>query len=721
MSDFGELEIWLDRSAAGRYSIQLHFRQAGSEADRVLPAAPAVLKLGELAAESLDSAAYGQQLNSIFSDKAVSKELDAVRAVCESAEVPLRMRLHIGPGAPELHRVRWETLADTRTGQPLLVQEQIHFSRYLTSHDWRPVKLRPRSELSALVAVASPSDLGQYPALAPIDASAVSERVKSSLAGIPATFLVGPGEATLDNILDALGQGHDILYLVAHGALVRGDPYLWLVKPSGETDRVNGNDLLDRMRELAEPPSMAVLTSCQSAGTGDSPVPNAKSGAREWGSMSSMGPLLSSAGIPSVLALQGNFSMETEAAFMPAFFQQLSQDGRIDRAMSMARARVKDRPDWWMPVLFTRLRGGRIWYQQGFGDSGDAQDKWPALVRHIQRSSSGGGGDEGGGGGRRGRRRRRRQEGGCTPLLGPGMLEPYVGRLQDIASYWADQQGFPLAHHETEQLARITQFIDVKVEHRWLHNELERHLCHQLVKRHGPRISDGVRREMETDPFLGDGLLEAAKARGKEGALNAHEVLAGLNLPLYLCTTPDNLLSDTLKAQGKEPLVDICRWNEDLVHDRDPVFEPLGDHRPTPEQPVVFHLFGNLDDPQSLVLSEDDHFDFLTGFFRYKDHIPGVVRAAMATTALMFVGFRLDDWSFRVLFRAIMNQEGLTMSDRLSHIAAQIEPEEGRLIDPEGTRKFLSKLMGGANISLYWGDVEVFLDDLSEQMSGGAT
>ena len=93
-------------------------------------------------------------------------------------------------------------------------------------------------------------------------------------------------------------------------------------------------------------------------------------------------------------------------------------------------------------------------------------------------------------------------------------------------------------------------------------------------------------------------------------------------------TTPDNLLSDTLKAQGKEAVVDICRWNEDRVHDREPVFEPMGDHRPTPDQPVVFHLFGNLDDPQSLVLREDDHFDFLTGFFRFKDHIPGVVRAA---------------------------------------------------------------------------------------------
>jgi hypothetical protein len=26
-----------------------------------------------------------------------------------------------------------------------------------------------------------------------------------------------------------------------------------------------------------------------------------------------------------------------------------------------ARSAVRDRQDWWMPVLFTRLREGRIW------------------------------------------------------------------------------------------------------------------------------------------------------------------------------------------------------------------------------------------------------------------------------------------------------------------------------------------------------------------------
>jgi len=619
--------------------------------------------------------------------------------------------------------VRWECLGDSRDPEkPLLIQEQIHFSRYLTSMDWRPVMRKPRSELSALMAIASPSDIGRFKGLAPIDAPGLVERAKKSLKDISVTFLAEPGEATLENISQALVQGYDILYLVAHGVLARGEPYLFLTDNEGVTDRVKGADLLERLKELDSPPSIAVLASCQSAGEGDCPLPNDQ--AKEWSAQSALGPRLSSAGIPSVLAMQGNISMETEATFIPRFLEELSQDGRIDRAMSLARARVKDRPDWWMPVLFTRLRGGSIWYNQGFGDSEEAQDKWPALVSHIQASRAAGGGDEDSGGGRgRGRRRRRRRsEGGCTPLLGPGLLEPYVGRIQDISSWWAEQQGFPLAAHETEQLARIAQFIDVKVELKWLHKELERHLCSQLKKRHGQRISPDVVKDMDADAFLGDALIEVAEALEADGKHNSHKVLAGLNLPLYLTTTPDNLLADTLKAQGKDPIVDICRWNDDLVHDKDPVFEPLGEERPTPDRPLVFHLFGNLDDHKSLVLSEDDHFDFLTGFIRYKDHIPSVVRAAMNTTALMFVGFSMDDWSFRVLFRAIMSQEGLAMAGNLAHIAAQVNPEEGRLIDPEGTRKFLNQVMGKANISLYWGDVAPFLKELQQKIeeAGGA-
>lgn len=724
MIDSSELEIWLDRSAQSsgepQYSIQLRFHQAGTESDRMVAPAIVGLDLAALTSDSLKPEAYGARLCEIFAAEEIRREIDTARSVSESDGRPLRVRLFIGPGAPELHNLRWEALGDPRAPEePLTTQQSIHFSRYLTSNDFRPVWIKPQRELTALVAIANPTDLDKYRNLAPVDTEGIKARIGAALGDIPTTYLAEQGKATLSNIAVALSGGVDIFYLVAHGGLIRGVPYLWLESPEGPTARTKGSDLIQRVRDMSEVPSVAVLASCQSAGTGDITAPGEEGGQKDWGLLAALGPGLSAAGIPSVLAMQGYISMETEATFMGCFIEQLRENGQVDSAMAVARGRVRERDDWWMPVLFTRLRNGRIWYQPGFGQSGDAEDKWPALVRHIKQSSSGGGGGDAdaGGGGRR-RRKRVRQEGGCTPIIGPGLLEPYIGRIQDMAARLAEQQGFPLSQHEMEQLAHIAQFLDTKVEHRFLHNDLERFLCGEVLRRFGSRLPEEMRKTAEEDPYLTDLLVHLGKARAEAGKVEGYKVLAELNLPIYITANQDNMLEALLEEQGKEPLTGICYWNDDLVHDPEPVFEPLGDTRPTPDKPLVYHMFGHLDDPNSLVLSEDDHFDFLTGFARNKEHVPGVVRAALATTALLFVGFKLEDWSFRVLFRALRSGEGTAISDRLSHMAAQVEPDEGRLIDAEGTRRYLGKKLGSANISVFWGDAESFLTALVRELKG---
>jgi formylglycine-generating enzyme required for sulfatase activity len=46
---------------------------------------------------------------------------------------------------------------------------------------------------------------------------------------------------------------------------------------------------------------------------------------------------------------------------MPLVLAELCRDVVVDRAMTAARSAVLNRPDWWMPVLFTRLLDGRLW------------------------------------------------------------------------------------------------------------------------------------------------------------------------------------------------------------------------------------------------------------------------------------------------------------------------------------------------------------------------
>lgn len=59
----------------------------------------------------LDDAAYGKLLsNSLFGTEAIRTAFEKARAAAQDA--PLRVQLFIGPSAPELHSLRWETLRD---------------------------------------------------------------------------------------------------------------------------------------------------------------------------------------------------------------------------------------------------------------------------------------------------------------------------------------------------------------------------------------------------------------------------------------------------------------------------------------------------------------------------------------------------------------------------------------------------------------------------------
>ena len=355
------LEIFLFRRDAGNesvsYGIELRFAAAGSETEKSESGTtPLRTDDPELRALGLDPAAYGSYLAAkLLAERAMRSFFDQARAAAQAQDAPLRLRLKVAPDAPELHSLHWETLRLPGAISPLLTGENLTFSRYLDSNDWRRVRPRSAADIRALVAVADPSDAARFK-LAPVNKEQELAAARAGLGGIPATELTTRGQVTLNNIVALLRDGCDILYLVAHGMLVDGEPWLFLEKEDGTADRVAGRELAARIAELEDRPRLAVLVSCQSAGTGE-----AEPGSRDNGTLAGLGPRLAEAGVPAVIAMQGNVTMKTAEAFMPVFFRELRRDGLADRAMAVARGAVRDRPDWWMPVLFTPLKSGRVW------------------------------------------------------------------------------------------------------------------------------------------------------------------------------------------------------------------------------------------------------------------------------------------------------------------------------------------------------------------------
>src|SRR5262245_39998372 len=156
-----------------------------------------------------------------------------------------------------------------------------------------------------------------------------------------------------------------------------------------------------------------------------------------------------------------------------------------------------------------------------------------------------------------------------------------------------------------------------------------------------------------------------------------HLVLARLRLPLYVTASPDSELADALAEVGAKPEVEFSRWKEDLTdYETYPsIYDTQKDYRPTVERPLVYHLFGVLKHPDSLVLTEDNFFDYLMWVSR-TDAIPRAVTAAWSRDALLFLGLRMDDWSFRVLFRSILNEERRRRPRAFRSAAVQVNPND---------------------------------------------
>jgi hypothetical protein len=144
--------------------------------------------------------------------------------------------------------------------------------------------------------------------------------------------------------------------------------------------------------------------------------------------------------------------------------------------------------------------------------------------------------------------------------------------------------------------------------------------------------------------------------------------------------------------------------------------------RPTVTEPLVYYLFGQLSKPPSLVLTEDDYFDYLVGTASNKTLIPDAVVGKQSQSQLLFLGFQTDAWNFRVLLRSIQKQRLRQDLDdendwSYKHIAVQLDPEEERLINPIRAQKWLEKFFGApANkIGIYKGTSEDFLKELRVQ------
>ena len=682
MSRDGDLEIvlrWDRRDDAFDIGVRFDI-PADNVEDWLPPGDPIRIDLDELAQLRADESAYGRALTRMLLG-GENIEPFILRALNHTeGRHRLHVRLHIAAPA-RFHAIHWELLLDPRTGRPMATRSDVLLSRYLSSPDWRPIPARAEHALRALIVVAGPSDLADYRfggrGLAPVAVDEEVGRARNALRQVPEVQSLIGEQATLTNVLNALERGVDILYLVCHGGLSDEVPMLVLARPDGTADVVDGRKLVERLSELERRPTIAVLASCQSAGADD------QIWSRDDGALSALGPRLASIGVAAVVAMQGNISIETAAVFTPAFFDALAKNGRVDEAMAAGRRAVQDRRDWWVPVLFSRLRSGRTYYRPAFTER--QESTWQSLKLKLSSNA-------------------------ITPVLGPGLASDIIGSRGEIARNWVGRWQMPISPHDQGDLAKVAQFLRVHSSAGDVLLQLQAHLLNEMVERRNAR-SGNPAWDLPADKIKGPSpvpaILEVGKRLRRADEGDPYRVMADLQVPIYITTAWTDLLQEALRDTGRKPVTMTFPWNDHIPNTRPRV-------EPTVDSPLVYHLYGRLDSPESLVLTEDDYFQWITAWIGARRSIPPSVKRALTASPLLFLGYSLDDWDFRVIFHGIKSFGGKAMLSQNQHVGVQLSPQS-QMIEPEAAQEYLESYFGDDKITIYWGETRQFLDDLRER------
>lgn len=147
-------------------------------------------------------------------------------------------------------------------------------------------------------------------------------------------------------------------------------------------------------------------------------------------------------------------------------------------------------------------------------------------------------------------------------------------------------------------------------------------------------------------------VIDQVAARGIVPSPALH-MLAALPFRLIITTNYDHLFdtalrdAKTLAGSRKDPLVRVYGGPKSEV----PESVPLD---PSEERPILLKLHGDIDRPESIVITEEDYIEFIRQM-SVQHHYPihEYIRARLNWWPTLFVGYSLKDYNLRLLFRTL--------------------------------------------------------------------
>ena len=274
----------------------------------------------------------------------------------------------------------------------------------------------------------------------------------------------------------------------------------------------------------------------------------------------------------------------------------------------------------------------------------------------------------------------------CVPFVGADTWSSNAP-LSNLSEEWTALYDYPF--EDSSQLSRVTQFIAIDKGDPMYPKRMLSKILKEIKPPDFSKVTDS--------PYIN---------------------LASLDIPIYITTNYDHTLEEALKFKNKNPKSEVCRWYDDLKAYLDnaqirSIFKTK--YKPTSQEPLVYHLHGDMEIPQSMVLTERDYVQFVINLSKEKekDILPSIVRTALARSSLLFIGYSLEEINFRIIFQGVL---GLQVGDlRETSISVQLPPRFSENKQKKAL-KYLREYIKDKKVHVYWGDSDKFCNDLKKRL-----
>jgi hypothetical protein len=192
-------------------------------------------------------------------------------------------------------------------------------------------------------------------------------------------------------------------------------------------------------------------------------------------------------------------------------------------------------------------------------------------------------------------------------------------------------------------------------------------------------------------------------------------VLATLPVRLIVTTNYDRLMEKALDIAGQsDPIVIVQPIDGFSRKQQEEWMKKLSEYgaaelrpRANGETVVLYKIHGSLGaESVGLVISEQDYIDFLTVVGKEsKRGVPPLISAMVQDSSLLFLGYGLEDWDFRTIYRSVVE----TLPKRAQRMSFAIQKDPS----PFWEEVWRSKMVKIYNVDLY-----EFADELSQRMGG---